>query len=100
MAKYEAGLHKDVAVIFDGVWIPHIDNIQQSIAANIPVNTEYNHPRPLALESWEAPKSFWTGRFSGIANLFRFLPLVPSKRKREKKRLAEISKNLLINIQS
>lgn len=100
MAKYEAGLHKDVAVIFDGVWIPHIDNVQQSVAVNIPVNVEYDRPRPLALESWEAPKSNRAGRLSGIADFFRFLPLVPSKRKREKKRLAEISKNLLINIQN
>lgn len=100
MAKYEAGLHKDVAVIFEGVWIPQIDNLQQSIAVSVPVNAEYNHPRPLALESWETSKNFRTRRFSSITDFFKLLPLVPSKRKREKKRLAEISKNLLINIQN
>ena len=32
MIKHEAGLHKDVAKIFDGVWIPETDNIQASVS--------------------------------------------------------------------
>ncbi len=97
MAKHNAGLHKEVARIFEGVWIPQIDNIQQSIQTSSPGVATYIDPKPLELEKWpqkvktrtpkKAPKKVSRSIFS-------------PKARREKKRLSSISRNLLINLPS
>jgi len=104
MARYEAGLHKDVSVIFDGVWIPEIDNFQQSVAAPAPVAAAYVHPSPLAADKWSFPQAVWSKkpRFAAVANIVKQVPghIFSSRAKREEKRLLEISKHLLINLPS
>lgn len=105
MAKYKAGLHKEVSMIFDGVWIPEIDNLQQSFAAPVPASATYVHPELLAPDQWSFPQAVWAKRprFGAIVNVFRRAPVknvFTSKANREKKRLLEISKHLLINLTS
>jgi len=80
MSTRKAGLHKDVSVIFNGVWDPEVDNIQPSF-----------------FDDW--PKE---ARFATIAKVFIKAPghIFSSKRRREKKRLLSISKHLLINMSS
>jgi len=94
MMKHKAGLHKDVAKIFDGVWIPQIDNIQLLATSSIGTAVSV-HPKPVALEKWskEAKASTPAKASNGISwNIFS------PKARREKKRLSSISRNLLINL--
>jgi hypothetical protein len=116
MANYEAGLHKDVLTIFEGVWIPHIDNVQQTISAPVATSAAIAHPKPLVPDHWILPdatvtkkhripkrtRSYRSSRFSGITNAIRQFPgqILKSKTKQEKKRLESISKHLLINLPS
>ena len=104
MAKYEAGLHKEVAKIFNGVWIPNIDNFQQSIEATVPVGAAYDYPRSLALEQWTSPRSVSSAprnmKIPTFSDIFRKLPGLSRESRRERKRLASISRNLLINLPS
>ena len=102
MKKYEAGLHKDVTKIFDGVWIPHIDNYQQSYETAAPISATYAYPRPLALEQWTLPRKDYSRsmRVPSITDIFRKLPGLSKESRRERKRLAEISRHLLINLPS
>jgi len=116
MANYEAGLHKDVLSIFEGVWIPHIDNVQQHVSAPVATSAAIAHPKPLAPDHWVLPKatttrkhripgrvrSHRTPRFSGITNALRQFPgqIFKSRTRQEKKRLESISKHLLINLPS
>ena len=100
MIKYKAGLHKDVAKIFDSVWTPQTDNIQTNVSTSYNNSGAYLHARPLDLESWlektqskkkrktvKKTNQSWTGSFSFLS----------PKARREKKRLSAISKHLLIN---
>ena len=98
MANKKAALHKEVARIFDSVWTPHVDNIQQQNSVTSKGSVANFHPKPLTLEKW--PKKAQSVRKMQKAKLPKrtawsfFSP----KARRERKRLSSISKNLLINI--
>lgn len=96
MSKYKAGLHKEVARIFDGVWIPQIDNVQQSLGTPSPEATAAHiHPKPIALEKWsKEAKAINPAKDSKRGSLNFFSP----ESRRERKRLSSISRNLLINL--
>jgi hypothetical protein len=116
MANYEAGLHKDVLSIFEGVWIPHVDNVQQTVSAPVTASVAIAHPKPLVPDHWVLPKtsvprkhritrrvrSHRSSRFFGITNAIKQFPgqILKSKTRQEKKRLESISKHLLINLPS
>jgi len=93
MSTHKTGLHKDVSVIFDGVWDPEIDNIQPSFEEPEVNNAAYVQPYTMAVNNWPQRSRFVTIAkvFKAPANIFS------SKRRREKKRLLSISKHLLIN---
>ena len=82
MIKHQAGLHKDVAKIFEGVWIPEQDNIQVAVSIGYKDSGVFVHPKPLATN--QSPQRAKTRK----QRLSR----------REKRRLSEISKQLLINM--
>ena len=94
MIKHEAGLHKDVAKIFEGVWIPQTDNIQVSVSTAYKDSGAFVHPKPLVADNWpekvKVPK-----RSKQSASPWSFFS---PKARREKKRLSAISKHLLINM--
>ena len=93
MTTYKRGLHKDVSVIFNGVWDPEIDNIQPSFEEPTTNSAGYVQPGPIAAGNW--PRE---ARFVTIAKVLKAPGnLFSSKRRREKKRLLSISKHLLIN---
>ena len=92
MIKHEAGLHKDVAKIFDGVWIPEKDNNQKSVSVGYKDSGAFVHPEPLAADNW--PERVKISKKAGKPSPWSFLS---PKARREKKRLTAISKHLLIN---
>ena len=94
MIKHKAGLHKDVAKIFETVWTPRIDNIQHSVSTVYRDTGTYMHPKPLATDNWPE-KARKPKKPIPSSNPWSFLS---PKARREKKRLSEISKNLLINL--
>ena len=93
MAMRKTGLHKDVSVIFDGVWDPEIDNIQPSFDEPAADSDGYVQPGHMAAYNWhrEARSVTIAKIFKAPANIFS------SKRRRERKRLLSISRHLLIN---
>ena len=93
MTTRKRGLHKDVSVIFNGVWDPEIDNIQPSFEEPASNSAGYVQPGPMVAGNWpqESRSVTITKVFKIPGNLFS------SKRRREKKRLLSISKHLLIN---
>ncbi|MBA7535180.1 hypothetical protein ES705_27433 [subsurface metagenome] len=97
MSTRKAGLHKDVSVIFNGVWDPEVDNIQPSFNESVPSSNAYVKLGQFAFDDW--PRE---ARFATIAKVFIKAPghIFSSKRRREKKRLLSISKHLLINMSS
>jgi hypothetical protein len=94
MEQYEAGLHKDVSVIFDGVWNPEVDNVQQSFGAPVATSAAYVYPGSTATDQWAKEP-----RFATIIKVFKEAPghIFRSRSRREKKRLLSISKHLIIN---
>ncbi len=97
MAKHKAGLHKEVARIFNSVWTPQIDNIQQSFQTTSPGAAVYTNPKPIAMENWsKEAKASTAEKASKRASWNIFSP----KARRERKRLSSISKHLLINLPS
>jgi hypothetical protein len=97
MSTRKTGLHKDVSVIFNGVWNPEVDNIQESYDEPVASTAAYVQTGPMAVNNW--PKE---ARFVTMVKVFAKAPghIFSSKRRREKKRLSSISKHLLINIPS
>lgn len=96
MATRKTGLHKDVFMIFNGVWNPEIDNIQESFDEPEVSTAAYVQPGPMAVGNW--PKE---ARFATMAKVFKApVYLFSPRRRRERKRLLSISKHLLINIPS
>jgi hypothetical protein len=93
MSTRKTGLHKDVSVIFDGVWDPEIDNAQPSFEEPMAESANHVQPGPMAAHNWpRESRSITIAKvFKAPANIFS------SKRRREKKRLLSISKHLLIN---
>jgi len=97
MSTRKAGLHKDVSVIFNGVWDPEVDNIQPSFDEPVPSSAAYVLPGQLDIDNWSKE-----ARFANIVKVFAKAPghIFSSRKRREKKRLLSISKHLLINIPS
>ena len=97
MSTHKSGLHKDVAMIFKGVWNPEVDNIQPAFDEPVPGSDAYVKLGQFAYDDW--PKE---ARIATIAKVFVKAPghLFSSKTRREKKRLLSISKHLLINMSS
>jgi hypothetical protein len=93
MTEYQAGLHKEVASIFQGVWDPAVDNIDQTFTPTGTNKVVYHMgARPVPNQHRE-PK---------LASMAKTLSEVPGhifslKTRREKKRLSSISKHLIIN---
>ena len=92
MIKHEAGLHKDVAKIFNGVWIPEKDNIQASVSVGYKDSGAFVHPQPLTSDNW--PERVTNSQKTKKSSPWNFFS---PKARREKKRLSAISKHLLIN---
>ena len=95
MRKYKSGLHKDVPAIFDGVWNPETDNIQQSFDVPAASTVAHFDPVPQAVNHW--PQEHRSAGFFRVCKdaseyIFR------SRSRRERKRLSSISKHLMINI--
>ena len=93
MADYQAGLHKDVASIFQGVWDPTIDNTEQSYTPTLTNKVVYHMgPRP-GSNHYREPK------LASVAKAISDVPghIFSLKSRREKKRLSSISKHLIIN---
>jgi hypothetical protein len=94
MAKHKAGLHKEVAMIFNGVWIPQTDNVQQYHNTSSHVAALYINKKPANLK--ESSKKIKKSAHPKAQRRISWDFLSP-KARREKKRLSSISKNLLIN---
>ena len=97
MSKHKTGLHKDVSVIFDGVWNPEADNFQQTFREPVASSEAYVQAGSLAVDNY--PKE------TGLANMVKVVVKAPgyffsSRSRREKKRLLSISRHLLINMPS
>jgi hypothetical protein len=97
MAKHKAGLHKEVAMIFNSVWTPQTDNIQQHYNTSSHVAALYIHPKSTVLK--ESSKIIRKSAHSKDSRRISWDFFSP-KARREKKRLLSISKNLLINFPS
>ena len=95
MAKHKAGLHKEVAMIFNSVWTPQTDNIQQYYNTSSHVAALYIRPKSTALK--ESSKRIKKSAHPKAPRRISWDFLSPKARK-EKKRLSSISKNLLINL--
>ena len=111
MAEYQAGLHRQVSIIFSEVYRL---GLQQSPDEDATTRSRYIKSRQLASEQYAASKtqtssnngsldwvslprrSLLTGTKRAFINLFNiFVP----KARREEKRLANIRRHLLINLQ-
>jgi len=95
MSTHKTGLHKDVSVIFNGVWNPEVDNIQESYYEPTESAASYVQRGPIAVNNWPGE--------AGFVTMIKALVKAPgyilsSRRRRERKRLSSISKHLLINI--
>lgn len=97
MSKHKTGLHKDVSVIFDGVWNPEADNFQQSLREPVASSEAYVQPGSLAAEN-HPKEARLTNAVKGVVKAPGYL--FSSRSRREKKRLLSISKHLLINMPS
>lgn len=97
MRKYKSGLHKDVPTIFEGVWNPETDNIQQAFDAPAAGSVAHFESAPQAVNPWPQEHSS-AGFFSACKDASRFI--FHSRSRRERKRLSSISKHLMINMQS
>ena len=97
MIKQKAGLHKDVAKIFNGVWIPQIDNTQTTVSVAYKDSGAFVHPQPLKVDNWpiKIKKTKREKRQKHSSSPWKFFS---PKARREKKRLSEISRHLLINL--
>ncbi len=93
MINYQAGLHKDVAKIFDGVWTPQIDNIQPAVSVSYKQSGAFVYPKPLALS--RRPEIINDPKRPEPSKTWSFFS---SRARRERKRLSSISKHLLINL--
>ena len=97
MAAYKPGLHKDVEVIFNGVWNSKVDNIQQYIQSAGAGDSGRGTAKPLVFtqhiekaEISQADKSSNDSQKQDWNRWFLFSP----KKRRERKRLLSISRYL------
>jgi|WetSurMetagenome_2_1015567.scaffolds.fasta_scaffold501355_2 hypothetical protein len=97
MAAYKPGLHKDVDVIFNGVWNAKVDNIQYYITPAGLNSSGRNAPEPLisaaSSENAGVTKADKPAEDSQKQDWNRWFLFSPKKR-RERKRLLSISRYL------
>ncbi len=98
MRKYKSGLHKDVSAIFDGVWNPGMDDIQQSFDAPAASDVAHFDPVPQATASHLPEEARSAGFFGACRGASEYV--FRSRARRERKRLLSISKHLMINMPS
>ena len=98
MSKHKTGLHKDVSVIFDGVWNPEVDNFQRSFHEPVTSSDTYVQQGSLAVDNFPKKEARLTNAVKGVVKAPGYL--FSSRSRREKKRLLSISKHLLINMPS
>lgn len=93
MAEYQAGLHKDVASIFQGIWDPTVDNTEDAYAPSGANRVVYHMGPRTDSTKYREPK------LSTMAKAVKGMPghIFSLKSRREKKRLSSISKHLIIN---
>ena len=97
MSKHKTGLHKDVSVIFDGVWNPEADNFQQTFRKPVASSEAYVQAGSMAAENYPKEAKL-TNAVKGVVKAPGYL--FSSRSRREKKRLLSISRHLLINMPS
>ncbi len=92
MRKHKSGLHKDVPAIFDGVWNPLTDNVEQVFEAPV-VSNFAPAPQPVS----DRPQK---RRSAGLLKACRDASgyVFRTRARRERKRLSSISKHLMINM--
>lgn len=95
MRKYKSGLHKDVPTIFEGVWNPDTDNVQQSFDVPAASSVAHFDAGPLAVSHLPEQRRS-PGFFRACKNASEFI--FRSRSRRERKRISSISKHLMINI--
>ncbi len=85
MSTHKTGLHKDVSVIFNGVWNPEVDNFQESYEEPVESTAAYVQPGPIAVNNWTGESGFIT-----MVKVFLKAPgyIFSSRRRRERKRLS------------
>ncbi|MFC1635953.1 hypothetical protein ACFL5Z_14025 [Planctomycetota bacterium] len=93
MAEFQAGLHKDVTSIFQGIWDPTVDNTEQTYTPSGANKLVYHMGSRPAANHYKEPK---------LALVAKALSEVPGhifslRSRRERKRLSSISKHLIIN---
>ena len=101
MVKHKAGLHKEVAKIFESVWMPQKDNDQTIVSKSYKKNGSFVHPQPLIQDNWpEKVKAARNAKAAKKAKRSWVSPwgFLSPKARREKKRISAISKQLLINL--
>ena len=88
MAQHKPGLHKDVKAIFEGVWDPELDNIQQFDGFTSPAvsTTSGLIGEPVVHHSKIKTRSNMLGK------QWKGLLLMPSRKKRKRKKFLSILK--------
>jgi len=85
MAQHKPGLHKDVKTIFEGVWDPEIDNIQQLDGLNSPAVGITSRP----IHEPVVHSEFKTHSNVSVKQWKRLL-LMPSRKKRKRNKFLSI----------
>lgn len=80
MAQNKPGLHRDVKTIFEGVWNPELDNIQQFDGLNSPA---VNNTSRLIHEP-AVHHSEFKAHTNVLEKQWRSLLLMPSRKKRKR----------------
>ncbi len=95
MRKFSSGLHKDVPTIFDGVWNPATDNLQESFEAPETSNVAPVSAGTQVVDHWRRES-----RIGGFLRVCKDAPgiVFRTRSRRERKRLTAISKHLMINM--
>lgn len=96
MRKHKSGLHKDVPAIFDGVWNPATDNVEQSFEAPVVSSAAHFDPGPQALVNHWPEKRRSAGLLKACRDASGYI--FRTRARRERKRLSSISRHLMINM--
>ena len=93
MAEFQAGLHKDVTSIFQGIWDPTVDSAEQTFAPTGTNKVVYHMGSRPAHNHVKEPK------LASVAKALSEMPghIFSLKSRRERKRISSISKHLIIN---
>ncbi len=86
MAQYKPGLHKDVKSIFEGVWDPELDNIQQFDGLNSPSVS----PASGLIREPAIPHSKFKAHSNTLEKQLKRFFLMPSRKKRKRRKLLSL----------